>query len=308
MEKISRPGTAELALLGLTALIWGTAFAAIKISVVDLGAVWTAAGRVFIGFVVLLPVCMFTGFDIPTDRKTWFLICMVAILNMVVPFILISWSMHYIDSGLGALILGATPITAMLLGHFFTQDEKINRYRFLAVMMGLCGIIIIVGPDAASGLGSATFLAQISIIASGACYVCAGLIMRRLDVRPIPFTATALGTGAFILILIALVTEGLPAIPERSASLALLWLGVFPTGLAYVLRFFLVRRVGISTFSLGMNSVPVFGIMIGAFWLNEKIEGQVIFALGLIVCALFVSRLGMPADDKVALKKKDIQE
>ena len=291
-------------MLGLTAIIWGTAFASIKIAVLDLGAIWTATGRVFIGFLALLPVCAFTGFNLPKDLRSLGLTSLVALLNMVAPFIMISWSMHYIDSGIGSLILGATPITAMILGHFFTGDEQINRYRFLAVLLGVAGIVIVVGPDAVAGLGSTAFLAQLSIILSGACYVVAGIIMRRLDVSPIPFTTAALGVGSFILMLIAFSVDGLPSVPGQSAGLALLWLGIFPTGLAYVLRFHLVRRVGVSVFSLGMNAVPIFGIMIGAFWLNETVGGHVLLALGLIICALFVSRLGTPADGKMVVDEK----
>jgi len=76
--------------------------------------------------------------------------------------------------------------------------------------------------------------------------------------------------------------------------LALLWLGLFPTGLAYILRFYLVRKVGVSTFAIGMNTIPVFGIIFGAILLDEAVEVKTIIALGLVISGLFIARFGMP--------------
>ena len=295
MTQISRPGAFEFALIGLTVLIWGTAFAAIKISVLDIGAMWTATGRVVIGFIALVPVCFITGIQFPRTMRIWLLITAVAILNMVVPFLMISWSMNHIESGIGALLLGTTPIIAMILGHFFTKDEQINRYRLLAVVLGVSGVALVVGQDALSGIGASALLAQIAIIASGTCYVCAGIIMRRIDIKPIPFTTLALGIGSALLLILTFVFEGMPKTPGDNTWIALIWLGLLPTGLAYVLRFYLVRKVGIATFSVGMNSVPVFGIIAGAVLLNETIEAITIIALALVICGLFVARIATPA-------------
>ncbi len=116
--------------------------------------------------------------------------------------------------------------------------------------------------------------------------------------KPIPFTTLALGLGATCLIAIAIIVEGIPSqLPGMKASLALLWLGCFPTGLAYVLRFYLVRRVGVSTFAIGMNAIPVFGIIFGAILLNEAVEMTTIIALCLVISGLFVARLGTPKLD-----------
>jgi drug/metabolite transporter (DMT)-like permease len=102
--------------------------------------------------------------------------------------------------------------------------------------------------------------------------------------------------GAGVLIIIALLIEGVPTeLPGSKASLALLWLGVFPTGVAYVLRFHLVRKVGISTFAIAMNTIPVFGIIFGAILLNETIGQTTIIALCLVISGLVVARLGTPS-------------
>lgn len=295
MTQITRAGRLDFALLILTALIWASAFAAIKFALVDLGPIWTAASRVGIGFLALLPFAFFGKAGFFITRYSLGFTFIIAMLITVIPFIMISWGLQYIESGITALLMGTTPFMAMILGHFFTTDESINRYKLLAVAIGMTGILLIVGPDAVRNLGSTSFVAQLAIIGAGFCYVSGGILIRRIDMKPIPFTTLALGIGAVCLVLLALVFEGVPEkLPGLNASLALLWLGLFPTGLAYVLRFYLVRKVGVSTFAIGMNTIPVFGIIFGAILLNESVEFTTIIALCLVVSGLFVARLGTP--------------
>lgn len=295
MNQITRAGRLDVSLLILTALIWASAFAAIKFALEDLGPVWTAASRVSIGFLALVPFALLGKSSFKISTHALGVTCIIAMLITVIPFILISWGLQYIDSGVTALLMGTTPFMAMILGHFFTQDESINGYKLLAVAVGMTGILLIVGPDAINNIGSTSFVAQLAIIGAGFCYVSGGVLIRKVDMKPIPFTTLALGIGAFALIILALFFEGVPQeLPGSKAMLALLWLGLFPTGLAYILRFYLVRKVGVSTFAIGMNTIPVFGIIFGAILLDEAVEVKTIIALGLVISGLFIARFGMP--------------
>lgn len=295
MNQITRASRIDISLLILTALIWASAFAAIKFALEDLGPVWTAASRVSIGFLALIPFALFRKPNFIFSTQELGFTFLIAMLITVIPFILISWGLQYIESGITALLMGTTPFMAMVLGHFFTQDERINRYKLMAVAVGMTGILIIVGPDAINNLRSTSFVAQLAIIGAGFCYVSGGILIRKVDMKPIPFTTLALGIGAFILVILALFTEGIPnQVPNTKAIFALLWLGVFPTGLAYILRFYLVRKVGVSTFAIAMNTIPVFGIIFGSILLNEAVEVKTVMALGLVISGLFIARLGTP--------------
>ncbi len=295
ISTISRPGGADLALLALAAIIWASAFSAIKVAVYDVGPVWTAALRVTIGFLALLPIAMWKGIQWPAARSPWTMIVVIAALNMVIPFALISWGLQEVESGIAALLMGTTPFMAMVLGHFFTSDEKINLYKVFGVILGLCGILVVVGPSMVLGLGSAKFSSQVAIICGAWCYVIAGFIMRRVDMKPLDFTVIALGAGSVMLILSALVMEGVPdQLPANRIMLALLWLGVFPTGFTYLLRFYLVKKVGVGTFALAMNTIPVFGIIFGSVFLGEAVTIETMIALSLVIGGLLVARLGSP--------------
>ena len=295
MSEITKPTLTDIAMLLGIAIIWGSAFSSIKVLVAESGALWGAALRVLFGFLAVLPFILLAKAGIRLRAAEVSGIVLVALLNMVVPFILISWALQHIDAGIGALLLGVTPFIAMIIGHFTTSDERITKGRALAVVFAMTGISVLVGPQAILGLGSATFLAQLAVVASGACYVIAGFVMRRIDLDPVLFTVYALGTGAIMLLSVALAWEGYPDfVLSSQAWVNLIWLGTAPTGLAYLMRYWLVRRLGVSTFALAMNAVPIFGILIGALYLGEVIHWTTLVALAFVLIGLMIARMTTP--------------
>ncbi len=298
LSEITKPTLRDIALLLGIAIIWGSAFSSIKILVAETGALWAAAMRVSVGFLVVLPFLLLAKEKIRLDQSTVLIIAVVALMNMVIPFMLINWALKHIDAGIGSLLLGVTPFIAMIIGHFTTKDERITRWRALAVLFAMTGISILVGPQALLGLGSSEFLAQLAVVASGACYVTAGFVMRRIDLGPVVFTTYALGVGSFLLITVAYLATGAPLLNlSTEAWINMIWLGTAPTGLAYLMRYWLVRRLGVSTFALAMNAVPVFGILIGALYLGEVIHWTTVLALAFVLCGLMTARKAAPNPD-----------
>jgi drug/metabolite transporter (DMT)-like permease len=293
MTPINKPTFPDLLLLGFTGLLWAAAFVAIKIAVPETGPLWLAAIRVGVGALVLLPYALWRGIVLPSDRRTWLLVLAMTLLNVVIPFFLISWAELSIDAGITAILMGTGPFAALLGSHFFTQDDRINGPKLLAVILGFCGVVVIIGTDALAGLGRGDVLAQFAALAGSLCYVAAGLLIRKIELPPVRLAFLALAIGTAILGSTAMLFEGpLRAIPSNNALLALLFLGVFPTGIAYILRFHLIRKVGYSTFAYSLNLIPVFGVVLGFFILGEPLRPQVLAALALIVTGLFVARAG----------------
>ena len=154
-------------MMGLTALVWASAFIAIKVVVPETGALWLATWRVLIGFLVLLPYALYRGFIWPTGSKVWWLIAITALFNVVIPFFLISWAEQTIDAGVASLLMGTGPFLALIGSHFSTTDDRITLPKALAVVLGFAGVMTIVGVDAVSGLGGDTLLSQLAAIGVG---------------------------------------------------------------------------------------------------------------------------------------------
>jgi drug/metabolite transporter (DMT)-like permease len=73
------------------------------------------------------------------------------------------------------------------------------------------------------------------------------------------------------------------------AVAALIYLGLFPTGIAYILRFHLIRTIGYSRFALTINLIPVFGVTLGIVLLGEPLSLNVGIALALVLCGLYIA-------------------
>ena len=293
LNRIEHATVPDLLLVVLTALIWGSAFTAIKVAVPETGPYWLAASRVTIGFLVLVPYAMWRGFVLPATAWMWFLVALMAVFNVVVPFLLISWAELSIDAGVTSLLMGTGPFFAIIGSHLFTTDDKLTPTKALGVILGFCGVLTIVGFDAFSGLGRSNLLAQIACFLGSMSYVASGLLVRKIDIPPGRLACLALGISSLCLLIIALLADGMPS-PDISAeaSFALVYLGLLPTGFAYLLRFYLIRKIGYSTFAIGLNLIPVFGIFLGVLLLGEALSLRIVFALLLVVCGLFVTRLG----------------
>lgn len=292
MQTIRKSTPADIALLILTAFLWAGAFPAIKIAVSEVSPLWLAASRVTVGFLVLLPWALWRGWIWPQDRNTALLLLAVSLLNVVFPFYLISWAEQTISASVTSLLMGTGPIFALLGTHLFTRDDRATGPKLAAVTMGFAGILVIVGLDALRGMGSQNLAAQAAALLGSLSYVASGLIVRRIDMPPVRLACLALGAGMIVLLASGVLIDGLPRrVPGQTAIFALVYLGVLPTGIAYILRFHLIQTVGYSTFALGTNLVPVFGVILGFVILSEPLRPEILIALALVVGALFVARI-----------------
>lgn len=292
MNEIQRATILDLLLVALAAAIWASAFIAIKVAVPETGAFWLAAIRVSIGFLVLLPYALWKGFLLPKTPKMWALVTGMCTLNIVFPFILISWAELAIDAGIASLLIGTGPFLALVGSHVFTTDDKLTSMKFIGVVFGFAGVLSIVGFDAVAGLGRENLLAQAACFLGSLCYVTAGLLIRKIDLPPARLACLSLGLSSIILIILAGLYSGAPATNlSYEALAALIYLGLLPTGFGYLLRFYLIRKIGYSTFAMGLNLIPVFGVFMGIMLLGEPLKLHILLALLLVVAGLFATRM-----------------
>ena len=290
---ITRAGSVDIALLVAVALTWASAFIAMNIAVPETGPLWLATVRVLIGAAVLAPFALWRGIALPRGLRAWMLVSVMAVLNIVVPFFLISWGQLTIDAGMAAVLMGVGPLMALAGSHVFTHDDKINASKLAAVGLGFSGVVVLVGLSVLGNLGGTFLLAQLATLGAGLCYATSGLIIRRIDLPPVGLAFIALVIGAIILLPLALLVDGMPTrAPGPTAWIALVYLGAFPTGLAYVLRFHLIRKIGYSIFALSVYMIPAFGVLLGFLILGEPVTPKLGIALALILAGLYFAQRG----------------
>ena len=288
---IRRATPVDLATLAFVALLWALAFIAIKLAVPALGPAGVALARSVIGCAVLAPFALGRGLNLPANAEQWWLVVAMSVLNVTLPFMAISWAELTIDAGVTSLLMGVGPLLAMVGAHYLNDGDRMTPRRLLGVGMGFGGILILVGVEALAGLGVA-LPAQAAVLGASLCYVIAGLLVRRIEVDTLSLSVLALGVAAATLVPIFFVTGPGDAPVTAQVVMVTLFLGIFPTGLAYILRFRLIRRIGYATFALGINLIPVFGVALGVVLLDEPVTVSLALALALVVGGLLVARSG----------------
>ena len=288
------PNSRDFLLLTFLAAIWGSAFWAIKITVEEVPPATIAASRLLIASILIYFYMHSKSLKFPRDKSFWVQIIVVSFFSMAAPFAMISWAEKFIDSGLTAILMATGPLIALILAHFFSTDDRFTVFKFLGVIIGFSGVIIILGPDSFSGFGT-DVIAQLTTMVAAMCYACSGILVRRVKEKSnTVITASILISATMLILPVSLLFEApLHALTKSSSQtlLALLYLGVIPTALAFVLRFYLIREVGVTFASYVGYLVPFFGVLWGALFLSERLPPTTILALLLIISGIAVSRL-----------------
>lgn len=289
---IIHAGPVDIGLLVVVALIWASAFVAVDIAVPETGPLWLPTIRVLIGAAALAPFVLHSGLVLPRSARTWALVIVMAALNIVVPFFLLSWGQLTIDAGMAAVLMGMGPVLALLGNHLTTHDDKINGAKLVAVALCFSGVLTLVGFSVLGNLGGTFVLAQLATLGAALCYATSSMLIRHIDMPPVPLAWLALAIGAVMLLPAAWIIDGPPPAPSRQAWTALIYLGLLPTGLAHVLRVYLIRRIGHSVFALSIYMIPPFGVVLAFLILAEPITAQLGIALALILCGLYFAQRG----------------
>jgi len=214
----------------------------------------------------------------------------MAALNSALPFFLIAWGQVHIASGLASIMIGTTPLFAVVTAHFMTSDEKMSPGKVLGVLAGLVGVVVLIGPQFLGDIGK-DLIAQLSVLGAAVCYAVSAIYGRRFSRRDTPPMMVATGQitmAAVLLLPFALIIDR-PwelAIPSMQAGGAVLGLAVLSTSFAYLIFFRILARAGAVNILLVNFLVPVSAILLGVFILGEvltteQIVGMAFIALGL---------------------------
>ena len=277
-------------LLTILALIWASAFFNIKIATYSYGPLTIAFLRIFFGAIPVVLLCYYKKIRIEAFSSEWYWFATIGIVNLVIPFFLIAYGVQKVQSNLAAILMASTPLTATALAHFFTKNEKINFVKSLGILVGFSGIVFLFSDNILINKNN-TFSAF--LILFGSCfYVVGGLLTLKISNKKNEnVTASILIWGALVLLPISLfLEEPWNLSPRLDSTLALVYLGIFSTGIAWLLRFYILKHNGLVFQSQVAYLIPIFGIILGYIFLNEIITPKVIVAVAAVVLGIYFVR------------------
>ena len=290
---LRRPTVFDVARLVFVGAIWGGAFLFISIALRDFEPISIATWRVTLGAAVLIIIALVIGQKLPTGFRNWRLIFIVGFLNSAVPFFLISWGQQFISSAESALLVAMGTFVSLLLSHFTSTDERINTPRVIGVSIGFVGVMVLVIWDLIES-GTGNLPGQLAVMAAGCSYATSSVISRRLTHLPmISTSAVTMASACLYMIPLAFLLENpLPAQVSGSSIVALVYLGVVGTALAFTLRFFIIRANGAVFMSQVGYLVPLFGVIWSGLYFADAINLQTLISLGMILLGIAVTRKG----------------
>ncbi len=280
--------------IGLIALglIWGASFLGIAVALDGLSPLWVATGRIVIGAVTLWGIAVAMGVRLRASAQVLAFAGGMALLSNALPFFLLGWSQQHVTSGFAGITMAAIPLFVLGLAHLLVAGEALTRPKALGFALGLIGVGVLIGPGLMASSGSEfETMARLGCLAAALCYALGSIVTRRCpDVHPVAFGVLALVIASAVMLPIALIVDGLPPLPAARPALALLYLGVLPTGYATLLLVSIIRSAGPSFLSQVNYHVPVWSVLLGVLVLGEDLPGRFIVALAIILAGLMLAR------------------
>lgn len=277
-------GPIEWGLLAMVAGMWGSSFLLIAIGLDAFLPPLVTLLRIAFGMAAL---ALIPRARRPIDRADWPRVALLGILWMAAPLLLIPIGQQWIDSSLAGMINGSTPLFAAVIAAMLLRRMPARR-QLAGILVGLAGILAIGWPAArgadASALGAVLVL--VAMVFYGLAINLAVPLQQRYGALPVLLRAQIV---AFVLVL----PVGLASVPGSEfawpSALALVALGVFGTGFAFVAMTSLVGRVGATRGAVAIYFLPVVAIALGVVFRDETVAAASLVGTALVLAGAYLA-------------------
>ena len=279
----------DLFLLVLLALIWGSAFFNIKIATYTYDTFTLVFVRVFFATVPLVLWCFYKKIKIMAFSKDWKIYAIVGLVNISLPFLLIAYGTDKVQSYLSAILMSSTPLSGTILAHFFTSNEKFNLTKGIGVIIGFLGVAILFFDKIV--ISDSNLIYALIILFASTLYVIGGIITLKFlkNKGTENVTASTVIWSLISLLPFCLYQEPWNNLnPSFESTLSLIYLGIFATGIAWMLRFHILITNGLVFQAQVAYLIPIFGVIFGYFLMDEIITWRVLIPLIIIILSIYI--------------------
>ena len=277
-------GPQEWGLLVAIAAMWGSSFLFIEIGLEHFGPGVVAFGRVAVG---ALTLSLLRGSHRPVERSDLPRVALLGVVWMAAPLLLFPIGQQWIDSSLAGMLNGAVPIFAAVTAAILLRRPPASR-QLIGIAVGFLGVVGVLWP--ATRDADATALGASLVLLAVLCYGVAVNIAVPLQQR---YGALPVLLRAQLVALVLLAPAALVSLPNSefawSSALAVVALGFFGTGWAFVAMTTLVGRVGATRGSVAIYFLPVVAIALGVIFRDETIAAISLVGTGLVLAGAYLT-------------------
>jgi drug/metabolite transporter (DMT)-like permease len=275
--------------------IWGSSYLFIKIGLGSIPPLTLIAGRLTLGALLLLAVVLVARQETPRTARMYGHLLVMAVVNIIVPFALITYGEQTIDSALASILTATVPLTVIVLAPLFLPDERVTLARIAGLAVGFAGVILLVAPDLVN-LGDADLRGELMLLGAAVAYGVGNVYSRRhvRGLRPMIPALFQVGFAAVIMVPVAILVDRpfTDVHPAPEAVFAVVWLGILGSGVAYLAYFTVLRTWGATRTSMVAYLLPVVGIVLGGLVLNEPVTLNRLAGTALVIAGIAIVNSG----------------
>lgn len=270
-------------------LVWGCSFIFIELGLVFLSPFGVTFVRCALGAITLLIFAKARKVELPKGKAIWKKLWVVAMLLNVVPGVLFAFAQQYITSALAGIINATTPLMTLIFMLLIFREEKIKREQVYGLLIGALGVMTVMGVW--KELGGNQLIGIIALLIAVSCYGASYPYSTR-NVIPLGLKPETLATCQLLMAAVTLlplfIFDGFSSNNYESRSIiAMLCLGIFGSGFAYIWNFSVTAAAGSAIGSTVTYITPVVAVIVGWLYLNEEIVWhEPVGALVVIIGAL----------------------
>ena len=282
-----QPKLIDYILLVILALIWSSAFFNIKIATESFGPVTIAFLRVFFGSIPVLLLCFYKKIRVEAFSKDWYWFAIIGFVNLVLPFFLIAYGVKSVQSNLAAILMSTTPLSSTILGHFYTKNEKFNLVKTFGILIGFSGIIYLFSDNLL--INDSNFISALLILLGSTCYVIGGVLTLKISKKKNENVTCSILIWAVLILIpfVYFIEKPWNSVPSIESTISVVYLGMISTGVAWLLRFKILKDNGLIFQSQVSYLIPIFGTILSYIFLKEIITPKVLLSLLAVVVGIY---------------------
>jgi drug/metabolite transporter (DMT)-like permease len=274
------------------ALLWGSGFFWIKLSLAGLSPFQLTFARLALGAAVLGVIVVGRRLALPRDRRMWGHLAVAALISNVVPYTLFAVAEQTVASNLAGTINATTPLWTAVLAYIVGADRHCSPRRIAGLGVGFVGALVLLSPWDVTGSDSmfGALACLGAAISYGMSYVYQARYITNRGYSPLVLAFGQLCAAAAILALSLPATGG--NAPRFSGVVlpSILVLGILGTGTAYVINYALITTEGPTAASVVTYIVPAVSVILGVAFLAEPVGPHLLTGTGLILLGVTLVR------------------
>lgn len=292
--------------LAALALIWGVSFLLIKVAVKDMSPAVLLLLRSVSGLIALAVIVRLMGRPLLAEgwRSRLGSFAIMAITNALVPWIAIAWGEERISSGLASILNSTTTLWTAVLIYWVIPTERPSRVNYLGVTLGFAGVIVLVLPDITTHGVSGNFFGAMAVLVAALSYAVNAIYQRR-KMRNVSVFEVSLGQLMLtVLFAIPLAAPSLQQVHVEATSIAaVIALGAVGTGIAYLLYYYVMNRLGAVRAAGVTLLVPMTAVFWGVLLLHETLSLPIVVGMAVILVGIVLTNIRKPANRTPAVQR-----